>query len=128
MSASSTPTPSPPPNLLTELQQVRQEIAALQTTGSSEVEVARINARSALRVSIAGAAATGIFALSGIFIMQSGAEPTPPPAETPILNCIDQREAAGILAEADGSWAPLPEDSPVEEQCGINDYVVDQLD
>ncbi len=42
-----------------------------------------------------------------------------------VTNCIEQRTEAVTSIEQTGVWTKLPDDSTSEDECAINEYVVD---
>lgn len=52
----------------------------------------------------------------------------PPAAQPPTYSCIESYDKAIEMYEDHGVWVPLPENSPEEQQCEINDRMVDLYD
>jgi hypothetical protein len=96
--------------LESELSKVRAELTVAKSTGSGTVEAAKIGARSALAVALV----TGLLGFGTAFLNH----------DAPVVdNCVAARVQAVHEAKNDGAWAPLPENSPVEAQCAINEEV-----
>lgn len=102
----------------------RAELEAQLAQTQGELDGARLGADATVR-------SAKITALSGVAIAVIGAvvaigAQVIPENQTPITNCPQQRNQAVVLAEKYDGWTNLPEESPAEEQCAINDWVVDQ--
>ena len=96
-----------------QLAQTQGELNGARVGAEATVHSARITAWSGVAVALIG----GIVAI-GVQII--------PDSQTAIDNCSQERSQAIVLAEKYRGWTNLPEDSPAEEQCAINDWVVDQ--
>lgn len=96
-----------------QLAQTQAELNGSRVGAEATVRGAKVTAWSGVAVALIG----GIVAI-GVQIV--------PDNQTPVDNCAQQRNQAIALAEKYDGWTNLPEDSPAEEQCAINDWVVDQ--
>lgn len=52
----------------------------------------------------------------------------PPAEQPPTYSCIESYDKAIEMYEENGVWLPLPEDSPEEIQCDVNDRMIEQYD
>ena len=86
-----------------------REEAEEQVT-SPDVSAAKITVIGGVAIALIGAAVT----LSTVFLNDS----TPP-----IDSCVEARAEAVQLVRRTGTWTELPEDSELDDQCGIDAYI-----
>lgn len=90
----------------------------LETSLKEAKSNGRAERRNSMVVALIGAAA--IVAVAGIGIAGNWLQPDEP------VSCTEERSrAADLVTDHPRTWIPLKVDDPVQEQCSINEYVVE---